>query len=41
MLVVTVFYKFFRNELVTQSPGAGLQNFTYDTWSAFTSFPGG
>ena len=27
---VTGFYEFFRNELVTQSPGAGLQNFTFN-----------
>jgi iron complex outermembrane receptor protein len=27
-LSVTHFYEFFRNEFVTQSPGAGLQNFT-------------
>ena len=29
-LSVTGFYEFFRNELVTQSPGAGLQNFTFN-----------
>jgi iron complex outermembrane receptor protein len=27
---VTGFYEFFSNELVTQSPGAGLQNFTFN-----------
>ena len=27
---MTGFYEFFRNELVTQSPGAGLQNFTFN-----------
>jgi iron complex outermembrane receptor protein len=27
---LTGFYEFFRNELVTQSPGAGLQNFTFN-----------
>jgi iron complex outermembrane recepter protein len=27
---VTGFYEFFRNEFVTQSPGAGLQNFTFN-----------
>ena len=29
-LSVTGFYEFFRNEQVTQSPGAGLQNFTFN-----------
>jgi iron complex outermembrane receptor protein len=29
-LSVTGFYEFFRNEFVTQSPGAGLQNFTFN-----------
>jgi iron complex outermembrane receptor protein len=29
-LSVTGFYEFFRNELVTQSPGAGLLNFTFN-----------
>jgi iron complex outermembrane receptor protein len=29
-LGVTGFYEWFRNELVTQSPGAGLQNFTFN-----------
>ena len=29
-LSVTGFYEWFRNELVTQSPGAGLQNFTFN-----------
>lgn len=29
-LNLTGFYEFFRNELVTQSPGAGLQNFTFN-----------
>jgi outer membrane receptor protein involved in Fe transport len=29
-LSVTGFYEFFRNEPVTQSPGAGLQNFTFN-----------
>ena len=29
-LSVTGFYEFFRNELITQSPGAGLQNFTFN-----------
>ena len=29
-LSVTGFYEFFRNELVTHSPGAGLQNFTFN-----------
>src|SRR5262249_7228666 len=29
-LSVTGFYEFFHNELVTQSPGAGLQNFTFN-----------
>ena len=29
-LSTTGFYEFFRNELVTQSPGAGLQNFTFN-----------
>ena len=29
-LSVTGFYEFFRNELVTQSPGARLQNCTFD-----------
>jgi iron complex outermembrane receptor protein len=29
-LSVTGFYEFFRNELVNQSPGAGLQNFTFN-----------
>jgi iron complex outermembrane receptor protein len=29
-LSVTGFYEFFRNELVTQSPGAGLQSFTFN-----------
>jgi iron complex outermembrane receptor protein len=29
-LSVTGIYEFFRNELVTQSPGAGLQNFTFN-----------
>ena len=27
---VTGFYEFFKNELVTQSPGAGLQSFTFN-----------
>ena len=27
---MTGFYEWFRNELVTQSPGAGLQNFTFN-----------
>jgi len=27
---ITGFYEFFHNELVTQSPGAGLQNFTFN-----------
>ena len=27
---MTGFYEFFRNEFVTQSPGAGLQNFTFN-----------
>jgi len=29
-LRVTGFYEFFRNELITQSPGAGLQNYTFN-----------
>jgi len=29
-LSVTGFYEFFRNELITQSPGAGLLNFTFN-----------
>ena len=29
-LNLTGFYESFRNELVTQSPGAGLQNFTFN-----------
>jgi iron complex outermembrane recepter protein len=29
-LSVTSFYEFFRNELLTQSPGPGLQNFTFN-----------
>src|SRR5690606_13764516 len=29
-LSVTGFYEFFENELVTQSPGAGLRNFTFN-----------
>src|SRR4029079_14550379 len=29
-LSVTGFYEFFQNELVTQSAGAGLQNFTFN-----------
>lgn len=29
-LSVAGFYEFFKNELVTQSPGAGLQNFTFN-----------
>jgi iron complex outermembrane receptor protein len=29
-LSVTGFYEFFRNELVTQSPGVGMQNFTFN-----------
>jgi len=29
-LSLTGFYEFFRNEFVTQSPGAGLQNFTFN-----------
>jgi iron complex outermembrane receptor protein len=29
-LSVTGFYEFFKDELVTQSPGAGLQNFTFN-----------
>jgi iron complex outermembrane recepter protein len=29
-LSVTGFYEFFRNEFVTQSPGVGLQNFTFN-----------
>jgi iron complex outermembrane recepter protein len=29
-LSVTGFYEFFRNELVSQSPGVGLQNFTFN-----------
>jgi iron complex outermembrane receptor protein len=29
-LSLTGFYEFFRNELITQSPGAGLQNFTFN-----------
>src|SRR5262249_32303615 len=30
LVSVTGFYEFFRNELVSQSPGAGLQNFTFN-----------
>jgi len=29
-LSATGFYEFFRNELITQSPGAGLQNYTFN-----------
>ena len=29
-LSVTRFYEYFRNELVTRSPGAGLQSFTFN-----------
>lgn len=29
-LVATLFYEFFRNELVTQSPGANLQSYTFN-----------